>query len=90
MSQKFLFSQQVLKVLSGNTTTVQATKVVLKLMDLLGHPHPPYPFLRAFCHPSIFSIFVDLYGNSCVLTEQKIEKQTPLRKRFLDPDQKVF
>jgi hypothetical protein len=82
LSQKFLFSQQVLKVLSGNTTTVQATKVVLKLMDLLGHPHPPYPFLRAFCHPSIFSIFVESLWQQLRPNRAKNREADALTKAF--------
>jgi hypothetical protein len=57
--QNFLYSQALAKVLSGTATLAQANKTVLKLLDLLGYPHPSDRLLRAFCHPSVASLFVE-------------------------------
>lgn len=57
--QTLLRSHGVAKTLAGTATPAQAGKAVLKLLDLLGHPHPSDRLLSAFLHPSVASLFVE-------------------------------
>lgn len=45
--------------MTGTTTEKEATRVVLRLLDLSGYPHPTDQLLPAFLHPSVISILVE-------------------------------